>query len=120
MSLRKVISVTAHASLTFSATVTVKVIRGSWRRKLQYLYQDTLADLKQRMIKIKRYLRRKKPSVRKRTGESTTATPTDHMYFVEKPWDKEPAIDLLDKYLERLQVIVNDAATHFAEHRQNT
>jgi len=37
------------------------------------------------------------------------------MYFVDEPWDKEPAIDLLDKYLKSLQLIVDNAVKQFAE-----
>ena len=104
VSLRKVITVKMHASVGIEARVTVKVIRGSWRSKLRYLGQDTLADLKQRTEKIRRRLGRRKPK-----REPSTATTTEHMYFVKEPWDKEPAIDLLDRYLERLQLLVNNA-----------
>lgn len=117
VSLRKVIFLKAHASGTGEATVTARVIRGSLRSKLRYLHQDTVADLKQRIIKIRRRLRRRKPSRGKPKRESTTATTTDHIYFVKEPWDKEPAIDLLDGYLERLQLLVNNTVKQFAEHR---
>lgn len=104
VSLRKVITMKAHVSVAVEATVTAKVIRGSLRSKLRYLRQDTLADLKQRMKKMTRRLRRRKPK-----REPTTAATTEHIYFVKEPWDKEPAIDLLNRYLERLQLLVNNA-----------
>lgn len=112
VSLRKVITVKMHASVGIEARMTVKVIRGSWRSKLRYLGQDTLADLKQRMEKIRRRLGRRKPK-----REPSTATTTEHMYFVKEPWDKEPAIDLLDRHLERLQFLVDNAVKQFVESR---
>jgi len=112
VSVRKVVTVKAHVSVGVEATVTVKVIRGSWRSKLRYLRQDSLADLKQRIGKIRRRLRRRKPK-----REPTTAVTTEHMYFVEEPWNKEPAIDLLDRYLERLQLLVDNAVKQFVEPR---
>lgn len=113
VSVRKVIFLKAHVSATAEATVTARVIRGSLRSKVRYLGQDTLADLKQRMIKIRRRLRRRKPSRSKAKREATTATTTEHIYFVKEPWDKEPAIDLLDRYLERLQLLVDKAVKQF-------
>ncbi|MBA7631154.1 hypothetical protein ES703_38681 [subsurface metagenome] len=108
VSVGKVVNVTMHAHIVMEATLTVKVIRGSWRSKIRYLRQDSLRDLKQRIEKIRRRLRRRKPK-----REPTTAVSTEHMYFVEEPWNKEPAIDLLDRYLERLQLLVDSAAEQF-------
>ncbi len=112
VSLRKVITIKAHVSVGVEVTATAKIIRGSLRSKLRYLRQDTLADLKQRMKKIRRHFRQRKPK-----REPTKATTTEHMYFVEKPWDKEPAIDLLDRYLERLQQLVDNAFKQFVERK---
>ena len=110
VSLRKVTTAELHESFGIEATVTVKVIRGSWRSKLRYLRQDILADLKQQMGKIRRRLRRRRPK-----REPTAATITEHVYFVEEPWDKEPAIDLLNRYLERLQLLVDNAVKQLGE-----
>jgi len=35
----------------------------------------------------------------------------------QKPWDNEPAGDMLDRYLSRLQAVVDEAAERFAEHQ---
>lgn len=110
ISVRKVVTMKAHVSIGVHVTATATVIRGSWRSKLRYLRQDFLAYLKQRIGAIRRRLRRKK-----RKRESTTVANIDHMYFVDAPWDKEPAIDLLDKYLKSLQLIVDNAVKQFAE-----
>lgn len=108
VSLRKVTNLELHESIVLSDIVTVKVIRGSWRSKLRHLRQDILVDLKQQMEKVRRRFRWRRPK-----QEPTAAVITEHMYFIEEPWDKEPAIDLLDRYLERLQLVVDNAVKQF-------
>jgi hypothetical protein len=108
--LRKMVQAEMTAHVTIHATATIEVIRGSWRSKIRYFHQDVLADLMQRIRRIERRFSRKRP---KQFPRRTLTT--EHMCFVESPWDLEPALDLLDKYLELLQLLVNDAVTQFGD-----
>lgn len=105
----------AHVAVGVRVTANLEVMRGSWKRRLRYLHQDSLANVKQRIGKIRRRLRRRKPKKPKR--DSTPATAADHIYFVEEPWNKEPAIVLLNRYLEVLQLLVDNAVKQFGELR---
>lgn len=115
VSMRKVVTLKAHVVVGVRVTATVTVTRGSWRSKLRYLRQDSLANVKQRIGKIRRRLRRRK--LRKPKREPTSDAAADRIYFVEEPWNKEPAIILLNRYLDLLHLLVDNAVKQFGELR---
>lgn len=115
VSVRKVVTLKAHIAVGVRVTATAKVTRGSWKSKLRYLHQDSLANVEQRIGKIRRRLRRTKPKKPKR--EPALGAAADRIYFIEEPWNKEPAIVLLNRYLDLLELLVDKAAKQFAELR---
>jgi len=113
--LRRVMILKA-APIVAVATVSgkIRVIRGSSRNKLRYLYQDALSYVNGRLGQIKKRFK-KHLSRRKRKKETTTAVTIEHTFFIKEPWDKEPAVDLLDKYLDRMQTLVDTTIQRFGE-----
>jgi len=106
--LRKVTTVTLHVSVQTS--VTVKTIYSPWRSRLRYFPQDVLAGLRRRVAAFRRWLR--SWQYKRQHRRVVTA---EHMFFIEEPWTKEPALGLLEKHLQKLEGIVNDAVRQFGE-----
>ena len=111
VSVGRVVTVKVHVSVGVNVTATAEVVRGSWTGRLRHLHQDSLASVKQRIGRITRRLQRRKRQEPKQ--EPTPDVAVDRLYFVEEQWNKEPAIVLLDRYLDMLQLLVDQAVKQF-------
>ncbi len=110
VSLRKVVFASLHAVARVEGSLEIRVIRGSWRSRIRHFLPDIIWTVRQRIAGVKKRLpqRSHKPTP-KDVGI------TERLYFSQAPWDKEPALDVFDRYLDCLQVLIKKVAERFGE-----
>ncbi len=108
--LRKVTTVTVTLPILVETLVTAKVISSSWRSRLRYFPQDVLAGLRRRVTAFRRWLRSWQYK-----RQHTRVVIAERMFFVEEPWANEPALGLLEKHLQHLEILVKNVSKQFGD-----
>ncbi len=107
---KKHIHVTIHEQVFITDTIRVKIVRGSWRSRIQHLPQDLIYPLREKWGEWRQQRDRR----RKQQGESDTKV-VEGFFFDENEWSGTPAMDLLRVHFDKLESIVNEAAQLFGE-----
>lgn len=113
--IRNVISVSIHDAFDLDDSLSFRVKRGSWKRRLKHFPENLIFSLKEKWAALKRRYRwhLKKPKV-------VSTASSEVYYFVESDWSNKPAIDLLEDFLDRLQSIIDECTSQFGDNPTGT
>lgn len=109
----KVVSVVIEEHLSLSDSVEVKVIRGKpwYRRRPKILWEDLRATI---MRPICRWFKQCKTKWRRLKPQKRSKVEVTEAFFFDDPeWRVRPALDLLQEYLDKLELIVVEAEDRF-------
>jgi hypothetical protein len=114
---RRIISVTATASVRARAHASVQVIRGApwYRRPLKILVEDALRPFREWMRRRAEQRREEEEEREAREKATAEAVTRDAMYFDDEEWANTPALDLVEQNLTLLDDLVADAETRFSQ-----
>jgi hypothetical protein len=114
VNIHKIIIAEIHETVNVSCTVEAKVIRGQpwYRRSISALW----SDFKMPFVGWinRRRQRRELERTRAKTSQEPESKVTDEYFFLDQEWPKRPALELLNEWLDKLEIIVNDAERKFA------
>ena len=118
ISIGRHISLSASAHVFFSGQAEIKVIRGKpwYRRSPKIIWEDIRRTLIRPIRKSINQWHQRQELARKRADalkQSRTVVTDDDYYFNHTIWGKRPAFELVSEYLDKLELIVVDAETHF-------
>lgn len=111
---RKVqVAATFAARSYVSASLTVIHSQPWYRRSLRIIWNDLTRPTRQfvRTRLEQRRERKKQRTEGRRTITAIVSGPSVH--FVDAKWNKEPALDLIARYLDELEKIVANAEARF-------
>lgn len=113
VNIHKIIIAEFHDTLNVSCTVEAKVIRGQpwYRRSIRFLW----SDFKMPFVGWinRRRQRRQLERTRAKASQEPESKLTDEYFFLDQEWPKRPALELLNEWLDKLEIIVNDAERKF-------
>jgi hypothetical protein len=116
--IRRVINVSVVESVSVTATISARVIRGQpwYRRSPRILFHDLISPLREFASQ-----RRSRAAARieARSAPPSGAEATHDLYFQQAEWAGSPALDLLEKQLHMLSAVVEEAAGKFDVQRTN-
>jgi hypothetical protein len=120
---RRIVSVTGTASITITASASIRVIRGDpwYRRSPKVLWEDATRPFKAKMRRRAERRRQMAAAAERRKRQAEEASKSkDEMYFVGSEWSQKPALEMVSDHLKLLAQIVDEATRHFAESPNKT
>lgn len=112
---RRVINVSIVESdgISLTDTVSARVIRGQpwYRRSPRILYADLVYPLRE-FLAMRRHRAAAKST--NRALQPSVAQATHDLYFQQAEWSGSPALDLLERQLQMLSVLVHEASGRFS------
>lgn len=115
---RRVISVTGTASITITASASIRVIRGVpwYRRSPKVWWEDAARPFKEKLRRRAERRRQMAAAAERRQRQAQVAPQSkDEMYFVGPEWSHKSALEIVADHLKSLGEIVDEAARHFAD-----
>jgi len=111
--IRKATTVSISATVTISSSLEAKVIRGKpwYRRSINILWQDIKLALLQKLRKWSYHWRLARQTGQQHAQNRVSAQ--ERLHFDHPDWRDKSAFDLLNSYLDTLQVLVDEAEARF-------
>ena len=120
---RRIVSVTGTASITITASASIRVIRGApwYRRSPKILWEDATRPFRESLRRVAERHRQRAAALERRKRQVQAASPPkDEMYFVGEEWSHKPALEIVSDHLALLESIVDEASLQFVESPQET
>ncbi len=114
--IRRIVDMTLTESVAVSSSVTVKVIRGApwFRRSPRILFYDAIYPLRNRLHSIRQRRAQLRAKASRPQSDHSPSLTRDEIYFSDPEWAAVPAIELLQRQLDEVAVIVLEAERKFS------